>query len=190
MTMINEKTFPNAKVSLSLFEQKIDNEKMNIKICEEIDKQGDKQNHKSNVKAQMTEWLMTNKPGFKQLADIMITMSKIIAKQKYEVDYIPVINNLWGMKYIDEDYTVTHNHWPSIFSCVYYIDPPKNAPGLFFPEFDTERKPEHGLLVMFPGWVKHGVKKKKFKGERYCVSANLQNAEYWTTIAPRDTTNK
>ena len=82
MTMINEKTFPNAKVSLSLFEQKVDNEKMNMKICEEIDKQGDRQNRKSNVKAQMTEWLMTNKPGFKQLADIMITMSKIIAKQK------------------------------------------------------------------------------------------------------------
>ena len=45
----------------------------------------------------------------------------------------------------------------------------------FNTKFDTERKPEHGLLLMFPGWVKHGVKKKKFEGERYCVSANLQN---------------
>ena len=169
---------------------------MNNKIIKEIDKQGDRQNHKSNVKAQMTQWSMVDRPGFKQLANIILDMSKTVASKKYNVSFVPMINNLWGMKYVSEDYTILHDHWPAVFSCVYYINPLEDSPGLSLPDLNIERRPEHGLLLMFPGWIKHGVKKKKFEGKRYCVSSNIHCAEYWTkqvsrnSIKPKDTINK
>jgi len=194
--MILEKTFPTNNLNVTLFEQKLDDEKMNNKIIKEIDKQGDKQNHKTNVKAQMTQWSMVDRPGFKQLANIILDMSKTVAKQKYNVSLVPMINDLWGMKYVSEDYTIIHDHWPAVFGCVYYINPLQDFPGVSFPDLNIERRPEHGLLLMFPGWIKHGVKKKKFEGKRYCVSSNIHCAEYWTkqvsrnSIKPKDTTNK
>ena len=48
--------------------------------------------------------------------------------------------------------------------------------GLFFREMGPQggiRKLEPGLLIMFPGYIQHGVQPQEFKGYRYVVSANL-----------------
>ena len=83
---------------------------------------------------------------------------------------------MWGMRYKSGEQAIMHDHWPSIWSFVYYLNAPEGAPGLFFKEMGAQggrRKLEPGLLIMFPGHTLHGVKPEKFKGYRYVVSANV-----------------
>ena len=175
MLDIKRKDMP-LKSWITTYETKIDDPKMNKQIKKIIDKQGDRQKHNSNVKAQMTEWHMHNELGFKKLVDISIDIAKRVSLNKYNRNIDFKLNNLWGMKYKSEETTIAHDHWPALWSFVYYLNAPKDAPGLFFPEMGEqggERKLEPGLFIMFEGHIKHAVRQTKFKGYRYAVSGNL-----------------
>jgi len=121
----------------------------------------------------MTSWQMQNELGFKTLASHILNFANLITENKYKRRETFYFNSMWGMCYENEDYTITHDHWPSIWSCVYYINPPDNCGELIFPEINEFIVPEDKLLVLFPGWVMHEVPKKEFVGKRYAVSANL-----------------
>ena len=165
---------------ITTFETKINDPKMNKEIKKLIDGQGDRQNHKTNVKAQMTEWVMQNQPGFKKLAEIIKQMAIQGSLQLFNRKINPRISDMWGMKYKSNDHTVPHDHWPALWSFAYYLNAPKDAPGLFFPEMGEqggERTLEPGLLLMFKGDIKHAVRQVKFKGYRYVVSANVSDKE-------------
>lgn len=175
MIEIKRKDLP-LKSFLTTFECVLKEPEMDKQIKKIIDKQGDRQNHKTNVKAQMTEWKMWHEPGFKKLANIAIQIAKQVSVLKYKRTIEPKITDLWGMKYKSEEIAIIHDHWPSAWSFAYYLNAPKSAPGLFFPEAGeqgAERKIEPGLLVMFEGHTQHGVRPAKFKGYRYVVSGNL-----------------
>jgi len=161
------------KISTHIFTCKLDDEIMNNEIINQIDLQGDKQNFKTNAKAQMTDWFMQDKPGFKELADIMINVSTSISKQKFHRDIKPFIYDMWGIKYVSEQEMLEHDHYPNLWSAVYYVNPSQDATELTFPEFDYKIKPENGLLVIFPSMIRHKVVKKSFEGVRYVVSANI-----------------
>ena len=172
---IQKKDLP-LKSFLTTFEMKLDEPKMDKDIIKVINKCGDKQNHKTNVKAQMSKWQMWDEPGFKLLKNYIMDMAIKISKQQYNTSLDPFFKDMWGMKYKSEEYAIPHDHWPAVWSCAYYVNAPKEAPGLFFPEMGEqggERQLEQGLLIMFPGHTKHGVRPKKFKGNRYVVSANI-----------------
>ena len=174
---IQKKDLP-LKSFLTTFEMKLDEPKMEKDIIKVINKQGDKQKHSSNVKAQMTEWIMNDEPGFDLLAKYISNMAKEVSLQQYKRKINPLVKEMWGMKYKSEEYAVSHDHWPAVWSCAYYVNAPKDAPGLFFPEMGDqggERQLEQGLLIMFPGHIKHAVRPKKFKGYRYVVSANIHD---------------
>ena len=163
------------------YETMIKDPKMDKQIKKIIDGQGDRQNNKSNVQAQMTEWVMQDEPGFKKLADIVKTMAIECSLKQYNRRIIPEISDMWGMKYKSNDYTFTHDHWPALWSFAYYLNAPKNAPGLFFPQMGEqggERKLEPGLLIMFPGHIQHAVRKVIYKGYRYVVSANVYDKAF------------
>ena len=172
---IQRKDMP-LKGLITPYEIRIDDPKMDKEIKKVIDKQGDRQNHKTNVKAQMTEWKMWNEPGFKQLADIAINVGIKASTDKHMRDVNLRLSTLWGMKYKSNEEAIPHDHWPALWSFAYYLNAPKDAPGLFFPDLGEqggERKLEKGLLVMFEGYIRHAVRKSKFKGYRYVVSGNL-----------------
>ena len=163
------------------YETMIKDPKMDKQIKKIIDGQGDRQNNKSNVQAQMTEWVMQDEPGFKKLADIVKTMAIECSLKQYNRRIIPEISDMWGVKYKTNDYTFTHDHWPALWSFAYYLNAPKNAPGLFFPQMGEqggERKLEPGLLIMFPGHIQHAVRKVIYRGYRYVVSANVYDKAY------------
>jgi hypothetical protein len=161
--------------TITTFETILEDEKMNKDIIETIDKQGDRQNYKTNVKAQMTEWNMKEQQGFKQLSFTILQIVTEISLHKYNIKINPFINDMWGLKYKSNDLTISHDHWPALWSCVYYINPPLNSPGLFFTEANIEKSVQHGLLIFFEGHVKHEVKQSKYEGYRYVVSANIHN---------------
>jgi len=175
MIDIQRKDMP-LKGWITTYESKINDPKMDKQIKKVIDKQGDRQDHKTNVKAQMTEWRMQHEQGFKQLADIAINIAKKVSLNKYNRDVNFKLTNLWGMKYKSEEVAMAHDHWPALWSFAYYLNAPKDAPGLFFPDMGEqggERKLEPGLLIMFEGHIKHAVRQAKYKGYRYVVSGNL-----------------
>jgi hypothetical protein len=176
MMDIQRKDLP-LKSFITTFESKLNDPKMDKQLKKVIDKYGDRQNHKTNVKAQMTEWKMWHEPGFKKLASIVLDISRKISEAKYNRPINPMLDNLWGMKYKSEEITIAHDHWPALWSFAYYINAPKGAPGLFFPEMGEqggERKIEPGLLIFFEGNIKHSVRPAKFKGYRYVVSGNIK----------------
>ena len=84
--------------TMTFFETHIKDKKMDEQIIKHIDK-GDKINHKSNVKADMTEWIMQHKTGFKDLAKIILDMSVEGSKQKFNREINPHITSMWGMRY-------------------------------------------------------------------------------------------
>ena len=179
MFHIQRKDMP-LKGWITTFETKINDPKMDKEIKKLIDGQGDRQHHKTNVKAQMTEWVMQNQPGFKKLAEIIKQMAIQGSLQLFNRKINPRISDMWGMKYKSNDHTVPHDHWPALWSFAYYLNAPKDAPGLFFPEMGEqggERTLEPGLLLMFKGDIKHAVRQVKFKGYRYVVSANVSDKE-------------
>ena len=180
---IQRKDLP-LKSFLTTFETKLNDPKMDKDIIKVINKQGDRQNHKSNVKAQMTDWRMWDEPGLNKLKNIICEMSIQISQQQYNRKITPMLTDMWGMKYKSMETAITHDHWPAIWSCAYYVNAPKGAPGLFFPEMGEqggERQLEQGLLIMFPGHTKHAVRPMKFKGSRYVVSANVNDMKEETT---------
>ena len=174
---IQRKDLP-LKSFLTTFEMKLDEPKMDKDIIKEINKQGDRQNWNSYVKAQMTDWRMSEKPGFNKLKKYIYEMASKVSIEAMNRKIDPFITDMWGIKYKSEQISIQHDHWPAVWSCVYYVNAPKDAPGLFFPEMGDqggERQLEQGLLIMFPGHTKHAVRPKKFKGYRYAVSANIHD---------------
>lgn len=165
------------KLRYHIFTSILDEKEMNDDIKKIIDEQGDKQKHTTNVKAQMTDWKMSQEPGFNKLSLIFKDVCKEIAYTSHKRKYEVVIGDMWGLKYKSNDFAVTHDHWPAMWSLSYYIEPPLNCPKIIFPDTYIDNKileitPEHGLLIVFPSYLKHYVEKKEFEGVRYVVSAN------------------
>jgi hypothetical protein len=157
---------------------RVDDEEMNRQIIEVIDAQGDRQNQRTNVKADMTEWNMTKEPGFNKLAEIIKTLSIKASLNKYGKAINPFIKTMWGLKYKSGEFATPHHHWPAPWACVYYINPPKDAPGIYFTDYDEEIQIEHGVLYMFESRIRHEVKAKEFEGTRYCVAANIHSTSF------------
>ena len=167
------------KSMITVYEKIIDDKKMDKDIIKVIDKFGDRQNHSTNVKAQMTEWHMYKEPGFNKLANIVLQMIPDIPRDKFNIkDFKPKVVDMWGMKYKSGEIAIEHDHWPCAWSAVYYVKGSEDAPGLFFPEMGDqggERKFLPGLLLVFPGHIRHTVRQKKYKGYRYVVALNVNH---------------
>ena len=149
-------------------------EEMNKDIIKTIDEQVGKKDYLTNVKAKMTDWEMGDYPGFNKLSTILVKIVKGLGAHKKCSNVKFNIVDMWGCKYKDGDYTSSHNHWPSVWSIVYYLYPPKDSSNLVLTDFNYEIKPEHGKVVIFPGHYIHQVNKKSFEGYRYVVSANIR----------------
>ena len=153
---------------------KLSNTSFNEDIIRFIDSKEDEQKHSTNVKAKMTSWNVENEKEFQILKKYILELASFISIERYNRDEFFEIGSMWGMAYKSGELSVPHDHWPSIWSACYYINPPKNCSGLYFNDLDEELTVENGMLVLFPGWVRHEVKKQKFDGTRYVVAANIK----------------
>ena len=151
---------------------------MNEDIIKVIRKSGDKQDYKTNVKAYMTDWLMKDKPGFKKLAKHIISITKYLSEKYYHrSDTMLEIDNFWGMIYKKGEYAMPHDHWPALWSGVYYISvPDESGSELYFPQLKTRLTPKENQMVIFDGYLRHGVKPNKSNEERIAVSFNVKEA--------------
>lgn len=81
--------------------------------------------------------------------------------------------NLWVTRSVSSNYITPHHHWPHVWGFTYYLNPPKGAKGLYFPNHDKEVELQHGLLILFNGDELHEVKPSTYEGYRYCIAGNL-----------------
>ena len=93
----------------------IDDNEMNHQIISVIDSMGDVQKYTTNVKAQMTEWKMSDKPGFIKLSWIFREIVKEISFNDHKRTYGLRIKDMWGMKYKSQDYAKCHDHYPALW---------------------------------------------------------------------------
>ena len=150
----------------------IDDNDMDNDIVKVIDEQSDYRKD-SNVKAKRTGWYMQDQKGFSKLGDIFKVGVETLVKKKNNCTVNAELQELWGIKYLSNEVSHTHDHFPFTYSMAYYINPPKNSPNLYFPQLDYTHQIKHGQMVIFDGWLKHMVSEKSFEGIRYAVSGNI-----------------
>ena len=137
----------------------------------------------SNVKAWHSSWVTHKEnPKFQPLVDRVSSACKFLSQGYFQCQVTEYsIINLWAMMYEDGEHTIRHSHFPSDFSCVYYVDvEPGCAPVLFeVPQNDgvTHKcetftlQPQNGMLAIWPAILHHEV--PPTKGRRMCISMNI-----------------
>ena len=84
------------------------------------------------------------------------------------------VSNLWGMMYKKGDYAIVHDHWPALWSGVFYMKVPEKSGELFFPQLKQTIMPNENQLIIFNGSTRHGVKESFSDEKRICVSFNVK----------------
>ena len=99
------------------------------------------------------------------------------------------IHDMWCNRYTKYQSQEKHSHGRHFLSCAYFFSAPENsAPLIFFNptheaiiNFPTEHDinlhafsvtPEKGKILIFPGWLEHGVKLNKTEEPRITFSCN------------------
>lgn len=133
----------------------------------------DEQNRKTNVKAHMTHWFMHKEnKAYEFIADRAIEIAKKNGPHPIEL----VTYDCWGAIYRKGDYTIMHNHWPHLWSFVYYVKSEKKSSPLIFdnaPQGSHYIWPKTNDMVIFPAWLNHSVPKHNSSQERIVISGNL-----------------
>lgn len=151
----------------------------NAKLVEFIHKHGDKQNKETNVKTTiMTDWMLLNdgnEPILRELCQY-IQREAMRHSPAWHVGGEPIhmnLYNVWGAVYEKDDYSITHDHWPAIWSFCYYAKADAKSAPLVFTDNGLEIKPIEGMFILFPGWVRHHVPQQAGAGSRVIVAGNF-----------------
>jgi len=93
------------------------------------------------------------------------------------------ILNCWGSIYNPGDYAVIHNHWPSFFSGVVYLDADEqSSPLILDNQLCVKAKKSH--MTLFPGWVDHEV--PPTKSQRVIIAFNFHTDFSHLTFNQKD----
>ena len=142
----------------------------NPKLAKFILEQGDVQNKFTNVKAQMTDWLITNSE-IENLKEWIMKNFLSMKISNSSCDFY--FESLWGNVLRKDDFVIPHNHLPGFVSFVYYVKCSEYSSPLHFCTSGLEITPEEGMLFIFPSHLNHYVPPQKFIDERISISGNL-----------------
>ena len=144
-----------------------------------IRKTGDEINHVSNVKASMTEWRTHLKNDhFWKIANAALYLCQEGMKTKYPLE----IGDCWGALYTKGDHTLSHHHFPFVWSFVYYVKVSDNTSPILFENVEHPKDksfmtmpiyPKKGDLFIFPSVLRHSVPEQETDDERIMVAGNI-----------------
>ncbi len=139
---------------------------------------GDKQSHSTNVKADMTDFRMwePDQPAFEQFQVICkYALEMVMANSPPQaVPFLkPSVTDCWGVVYKKDEYTLQHDHWPSMWSFTYYVNVTDDCAPIVFPNAKLSVQPKNGMICMFPGWIAHYVPKQEGSHERVMIAGNI-----------------
>ena len=163
--LTKEKNWHSRTNPPNIHQYKIDGGGIFNTLIEMIDDRGDEEFHQTNLKCDMTRYRSWKHDG---RMNEFVTIIKSILK---EIPLDLVLADMWGAKYESEEYAREHDHGNSEWSFCIYLNEGQGFPPLIV--HDKKIYPKRGLVVIFPGWVRHSVPSQKFDGERYVVAGNI-----------------
>jgi ectoine hydroxylase-related dioxygenase (phytanoyl-CoA dioxygenase family) len=85
------------------------------------------------------------------------------------------VDNYWFQQYKRNDYHSWHIHENGLFSCVYYVDMPNEAPKTTFNILgnETEVSVSEGQVLVFPSYLLHCSKPNKNIKTKTIISFNI-----------------
>ncbi|OED44621.1 hypothetical protein AB833_01125 [Chromatiales bacterium (ex Bugula neritina AB1)] len=145
---------------------------------------------------------MHEKPQFSALTDQIIKAAvEVFSGMNYDMDFAPVIDNMWANINPRYGYNRSHSHPDTLWSGVYYIQAPENCGRISFNDPRSQAQvytprmganantdssswsevyygPIPGRLILFPGWLVHEVEPNLSTlegdaGNRISVSFNI-----------------
>jgi len=140
-------------------------------VIDYLEKYPFKDKEPNNVKATMTDWNITT-PQIEKLKSF--TISNLVF-----FDYVKKIGgnyffqDFWAIIYHKNDLTLPHDHNPSNFSFVYFLDTKKYQSPLLFSYNKEKIVPEEGKFVIFPSVLVHEVPKNKYDEKRITLAGNI-----------------
>jgi hypothetical protein len=140
----------------------------------------------SNVKsAYMSPWHshLLN-PKFSPLTDSVVTIAQEVSKTHLSANLQSlnlelVVTDCWGAIYDKSNYTQIHNHFPSEFSAVIYLEAHEDSAPIIFAK-KMHVKPKPNMLVLFPGILVHEV--PETEGRRVVVAMNLNKRALFDSV--------
>jgi len=150
---------------------------------------------KTNVKGWHSTSDMHLKKEYKLLIDELFSFQNIIFKDCGIIGD-PFLGNMWANINYPQSYNKLHTHPNSLWSGVYYVKAEKNSGNLYVQDprpgadvllpqrLDNSKLPvqlhrevyfeaKPGRLIMFPGWLPHGVDINNSKDIRISISFNF-----------------
>tara|TARA_B100000427_G_C15302197_1_gene504521 strand:+ start:73 stop:570 length:498 start_codon:yes stop_codon:yes gene_type:complete len=82
------------------------------------------------------------------------------------------VDHYWIAKYNSGDYTLSHSHYPCLYSFVYFVNSPKGSSPLVFTTSGQSIEAKQGRIVIFPGILEHYVPKNECDN-RVIISGNV-----------------
>ena len=146
---------------------------------------GDMMDRQTNLKADMTNWRLTE--DHPELEDFVrkIVVDGVIPYliEKYSTNYHDAeeqvskhsyaVIDIWGGVYNKGDYADPHDHrWVHTAFC-YYVNAPKNCSPLVFSTLDVSIQPEDSMLVLFDGFLEHMVPIEESDEPRIVIAGNV-----------------
>ena len=130
---------------------------------------------KSNVKAWHSSW-MTHEENlkFQPFCNLVRNVCTFLTEEYYKASNEMLVTNMWAMMYEESDYTMPHNHMPSLYASSYYVDVEDGSAPIIFNK-DTPNEltilPRNGMLLIWSGNLNHMVPPTKTK--RMVISMNI-----------------
>ena len=128
--------------------------------------QEDNNNFKTNVRDLMTSYKYFNND--EKFINILKKFSKYI-DSRFNTSHYALMNS-WGYCVRAKHRTNFHDHKPSIWSGVIYLN--SHSQCLEFPSINQKVKPEEGKFVLFSSFLNHGTIKNESEEIKWGVSFN------------------
>lgn len=123
-----------------------------------------------SVKAWLTKWdTHQTDERFLDIGNYAIFVLNYITEQVFNTHAKYKLASLWAVVMEEGDQATPHDHFPSAWSCVYYIDVEEDVAPILLE--DKEVHVKNGMLVLFPGFITHHV--PPTKGRRIAVAMNI-----------------
>ena len=151
-------------------------DKINHLLQEQIRGLNDTSHQPSNINAHFTGWNLNSKETTNLVRWVGDLISRDFVGNCYSSTSVilPTLkcSELWGVLYKEGDYITEHQHSPSLFSFVYYVNAPKGSSPLVFVTSRRKIKAEAGKVVIFESRLIHKVPPNKCKN-RCVISGNF-----------------
>ena len=152
---IAEFTYPNIESLNPILHDVIIEKNMNI-------------NKPPAIHAKMSDWRTKDK-----MFDIVKEFAEYNLIREFDVEGVKC-SECWSILYESGDFVESHNHEPSMYSFVYFVNTPKNSSPLVFDTSGYKVQPEEGKMVIFDSKLNHHVPTNYCSG-RSIVSGNFCN---------------